>query len=727
MRKSKRKQLMLAALTGLLVLTPVQSVNIPVPVYAGQVPAASDSRLSEFDIAPGTLNPAFSPDVFEYTAAVEAGVTGVSVRAIPRSANGTIASVEGARSLSPGVNTIKVTCSAQDFTTSVYTITLTVGSAGAQQPDGTGTQQPDSADAQQPDGADLTGTQQPDSTGTQQPDDAGITGAQQPDSTGTQQPDETEGSPASSDAEGAENAGTTKKKKKKKKSALSSLVGQIGSDGTVTLNGAAYRLSNNFSYSNITQDIPSAFGQGSVQIAGTSYSTLYCAQGDMNLVYMENTDGNGSTGFYFYDDTCNAVERFKYVGTGDNFVVFISSSRAELPAGYQEKALELPSGKEVMAYQNKASDEMQDYYLIYGIHSSGSSGWYLFDNAQDTYMRYSNAFTVQAQEPEEEEEVARTVSLVKYNSLNEKYSQLKKNNVRIVSILAVAMVLMIIVFTAILLRSRDEADDGQEPDRENGRMKKMPRSGRGRRQTEPVSKSSLAAGRNFDGRSAKNAKKVTKTFTKSAPQADTELPRTNRQDEISTPEEIRAQVNREQGIQKGWKNEKDHRAYEQQLREQRVYEQKLREQQAAEADRREQQLKEQQAADIKRKEQQMYEQKRKEQQLKEQQLREQQAYEQKLEQQRAYPAGAFDAGSTQPKNLLKKEQAAGSTDSVQLAAEKMRQSVKYARKNAAEQPEHDPMDDWEVEEPTGRRPQKSGRKKRSLMDEDMEIMDLNDL
>ena len=208
-------------------------------------------------------------------------------------------------------------------------------------------------------------------------------------------------------------------------------------------------------------------------------------------------------------------------------------------------------------------------------------------------MRYSNAFTVQAQEPEEEEEVARTVSLVKYNSLNEKYSQLKKNNVRIVSILAVAMVLMIIVFTAILLRSRDEADDGQEPDRENGRMKKMPRSGRGRRQTEPVSKSSLAAGRNFDGRSAKNAKKVTKTFTKSAPQADTELPRTNRQDEISTPEEIRAQVNREQGIQKGWKNEKDHRAYEQQLREQRVYEQKLREQQAAEADRREQQLKEQ--------------------------------------------------------------------------------------------------------------------------------------
>ena len=73
-----------------------------------------------------------------------------------------------------------------------------------------------------------------------------------------------------------------------------------------------------------------------------------------------------------------------------------------------------------------------------------------------------------------------------------------------------------------------------------------------------------------------------------------------------------------------------------------------------------------------------------------------------------------------------------STDSVQMAAERMRQSVRYPRQAPrAEQapPEHDPMDDWDMEESQGRRQprQKAARKKRGFKDDDMEIMDLNDL
>ena len=46
------------------------------------------------------------------------------------------------------------------------------------------------------------------------------------------------------------------------------------------------------------------------------------------------------------------------------------------------------------------------------------------------------------------------------------------------------------------------------------------------------------------------------------------------------------------------------------------------------------------------------------------------------------------------------------------------------------EPEHDPMDDWDMEEMAGRKSQKAGkpsRKKRGRVEEDMEIMDLNDL
>ena len=45
-------------------------------------------------------------------------------------------------------------------------------------------------------------------------------------------------------------------------------------------------------------------------------------------------------------------------------------------------------------------------------------------------------------------------------------------------------------------------------------------------------------------------------------------------------------------------------------------------------------------------------------------------------------------------------------------------------------PEHDPLDDWDLEVMADRKSQKAGkpsRKKRSRVEEDMEIMDLNDL
>ncbi len=798
MKKSKSRRVMLAALTGLLVLAPVQSAYMPQTVQAGQVSSASDSRLSDFDIAPGTLNPAFSPDVLQYTATVDADVTSVSVRAVPRSSSGTIASVEGARSLRPGVNTIKVTCSAHDFTTTVYTITVTVGSVGGtQQPetDGAGLQQPDagtdpqpdsgSSDAQQPD-AGVTGTQQPetDPSNAQQPD-AGSSDAQQPDAGST------DGTSSDAGGEGTAqpDAGSTnKQKKKKKKKALAALIGTVASDGTVTLNGASYRLSNNFNYGSITQDIPAAFGQGSVQIQGTDYSTLHCEEGGMNLVYMENTDGNGSTGFYFYDEVSNVVERFKYDGTGDHFVVWISTARSDLPEGFQQTVLKLPSGKEVAAYQNKSLDEMRDYYLIYGMYSGGGNGWYLYDNAQNNYLRYVSAFTANPQQPDgEEEEVARTVSLVKYNSLNEKYTQLKKNNVRIVSILAIAMVLIIIVFTAILLRSREEAEEASE----GSRLKKSPRQRRAKRE-EPMSKSSLAAGRDFESRTAKNAKKVTKTITKASEREPEQrgLGRgsLSRQEDVAAPEEIRAQISREKNASlERQKNAAQQRPYEQKRKEQQLYEQRVKEeqqlyeqklkeeqqyaqklkeeqlyeqkrkepesykqglkeqqsyerqmkepqsyeqslkkQQVKEQQTYEQKLKEQQAYEQKLKEQQAYEQKLKEQQAYEQKLREQQAYEQQPEARRVYEAQSHGSGGMQQKGYIKRDSSSGSADSVQLAAENMRQSMKFTRKNTIEQQEHDPMDDWEVE-PVSRRNQKSGRKKRSLAQEDMEIMDLNDL
>ena len=211
---------------------------------------------------------------------------------------------------------------------------------------------------------------------------------------------------------------------------------------------------------------------------------------------------------------------------------------------------------------------------------------------------------------------------------------------KIVSILVIAIILVIIIFTALLLRSQGDEDDEEEDEvRVHGRKKK---SGKAGKQTETISKSSLAAGRNFEGNVGKRSKKVTKTFTQEPVSEPQQRPSAH-QDHISTPEEIRAQMSRRESG--GYASQPLHRE--------------------------------------------------------------------------RISAGAAD----------------NTSDTMQAAAQRMRQSVKYARKpvNAKPdmaEPEHDPMDDWDMEETMNRKSQKAARpsrKRRSRLDEDMEIMDLNDL
>lgn len=680
MKRDKCKKIVLAALAGCLLFLPIQAAMPQMPVSAtaiGQTSDAGDSKLREFDIKPGTLNPAFSPDTLEYTATVESDVTSIEVRAIPRSASGTIASVEGARELKPGVNTIKVTCSAQNYSVSVYTITVTVGDANA------GMQQPDPTTQNMPQG-----TQTNADDGTQ---------------------DDQQNEPIDPVSDTQKEQSKSKKKKKKKASAL---VGSIALDGTVTLNAATYKLSNNFTYGSYSQDIPSAFGEGSLQIGSTTYQTLKCEANGVQLVYMENTDGQGSTGFYYYDEVQNTIERFKYTGTGDNFVVFINAARTQLPDGYENTTFTLPSGKEVAAYQNANDPQMQDYYLIYGIHSDGSDGWYFFDKKQETYMRYVQTASPSPL-PEEEEGIEPSVSLDKYNLLNEKYTDLKDKMVKVVSVFAIGIVLLIILFTALLMRGKDNDEDEAGSEQKDRRQvsKKLKKT---QKQPETISKSSLAAGRMLGGKTVKgDSKKVTKTITAETGRLNTDTPEQihaqTQQPFEQQPASVRSQSeqpsDRSQLVQK----RRELEVSPQVARESERYLQQSRRQ--VRRSRLEQETEAEMSAPLQRP---------------------QTGMAANTEPELSGQASAQEPeqpGHTQAlrRGLLQKDSSAGSEDSVRLAAEKMRQSMQRpATKMQPSDP--DPMDEWEIEESAaGRKPQKLHKKKRSLIEDDMDIMDLNDL
>ncbi len=96
--------------------------------------ASSDATLSALSLSTGTLSPTFTSGTTSYTATVANSVTSITVMPTRTQANATITvngtsvnsgSASGAISLTVGSNTITVIVTAQDGTTSTYTVSVT--------------------------------------------------------------------------------------------------------------------------------------------------------------------------------------------------------------------------------------------------------------------------------------------------------------------------------------------------------------------------------------------------------------------------------------------------------------------------------------------------------------------------------------------------------------------------------------------------------------------------
>ncbi|MEG1475973.1 MAG: cadherin-like beta sandwich domain-containing protein, partial [Longicatena sp.] len=84
-----------------------------------------DSSLSALSISAGKLSPEFVSETKSYSVDLPVGITEVEVSATPKSAKASVSGT-GKIALKPGANTIEVTCSAEDGSTSAYVIKANV-------------------------------------------------------------------------------------------------------------------------------------------------------------------------------------------------------------------------------------------------------------------------------------------------------------------------------------------------------------------------------------------------------------------------------------------------------------------------------------------------------------------------------------------------------------------------------------------------------------------------
>ncbi len=163
-------------------------------------------------------------------------------------------------------------------------------------------------------------------------------------------------------------------------------------DGTFQIAGKTYELADTFP----NAEIPTGFEATTITYAGENVSAAKMEQGDVILLYLQNTENSGEKDVFVYDTERDEAVPFVSIDVQDSFVVVTNVPEdvaAEISDYYQETTCAFSEGS-IMAYQGKTDGNLtdpnasvSDFYYVYGTNSQGESGWYTYDSAGQTIQR----------------------------------------------------------------------------------------------------------------------------------------------------------------------------------------------------------------------------------------------------------------------------------------------------------------------------------------------------
>lgn len=358
---------------------------------------SGDNSLSSLTLSSGTLSPAFKGSVTEYTAQVGSNVNEITVTPVTSNSKATVESITGNKDLKEGTNVISVVVKAENGTTATYKITVTKGAAS-------------SGDV-----------------GTDQPAE-----------------DQPEGNTGDTDT-------------------------QYTSGDSIIIDGTAYKISEGFT----DDQIPEGFKRAPFEYKGSPYEGIVFEDGHLGMYYMVNDAGEGR--FFVYDADRDKFYPYVRLSSGDHFIILMVVPNAVIPPdNYEETTLTIGDVSGIMAYQytggedaeivkveteeGKAADVGQlDFYIFYGMDSTGVSGWYQYDVKQGTYQRF-NEDALSSGKPSEDYE-----SLTKsYNELNDRFKTTKTKDRRLIAIMIFVLVVLLIIILNMFLKIREMGSEEEE-------------------------------------------------------------------------------------------------------------------------------------------------------------------------------------------------------------------------------------------------------------------------
>lgn len=281
-------------------------VNAGSGTVKGNAPstASSDNYLSSLKVSPGTLSPAFSKDVTEYTMTVGGDVAKLVVSATASSPAAKI-SVTGTR-MDPGDNKTYITVTAENGTKKTYVIST-----------------------------------YKDVQSQTEPDDGGK---------------ETPAEPVTPDEDAKE----------------------------ITVGDNRFAIDGDFE----AHPLPAGFEASTVVIDDTEVPAAKGFSDKITLVYLVSLDGNAKAGYYIYDSVKKSYDYYIDIEQLESHYAYLPvTSGMEIPSGFEIETMEI-EGCNVDVLKPSGRKDTAEFYLFYGMDSSGKAGWYVYDMKYSTVQRF---------------------------------------------------------------------------------------------------------------------------------------------------------------------------------------------------------------------------------------------------------------------------------------------------------------------------------------------------
>lgn len=226
--------------------------------------------------------------------------------------------------------------------------------------------------------------------------------------------------------------------------------------------------------------IPASFESTLLVVNGQQMQGLSFANGDLKVLYLNNTNNAGS--LYVYDEVQQTIYPFIKLTSEKSYVMVLlpDEQNAPAPEGFESCTLSIEGKGLVSAYQLKettpagteeledstmswnlfapttvyaAEPKANDFYLIYCMNDAGEKNWYMYDSVEETFQRYL-ATTPSVQVDGNDSDLDSKVA-----ALQKELNTAKMTQYIIVAIAAAVIFTLVVVIIVMAVRNRNKDED----------------------------------------------------------------------------------------------------------------------------------------------------------------------------------------------------------------------------------------------------------------------------